>query len=210
MPLLTRRQVVAGLAAGAALVALPLPAWSQAIDQEALLQPGPLGEMALGPQDAPVTVVEYASMSCPHCAAFHQQTFHGFREKYLETGQVRFVFREFPLDAPAFAVAMLARCAPGDRYFDVVDVFFQQQERWLRSQNMLDAIFGIAQQFGFTRESFEACLQNQALFDDLNAVKSRAAEEFGVNSTPTFFINGEKQSGALTLAQLDEHIQPHL
>jgi protein-disulfide isomerase len=210
MPLFTRRQVVAGLAAGAALVALPLPAWSQTVEQEALLAPGPLGEMALGPENAPVTIVEYASMSCPHCAAFHQQTFHDFREKYVDTGQVRFIFRQFPLDTPAFAVAMLARCAPADRHFDVVDVFFQQQERWLRSENMLEAIFDIAQQFGFTRESFEACLQNQALFDELNAVKSRAAQEFGVSSTPTFFINGEKQSGALTLAQLDEHIQPHL
>jgi protein-disulfide isomerase len=210
MPLITRRQLIAGMAAGAALVAMPLSAWAQTVDHEALLEAGPLGEMALGSEDAPVTVVEYASMSCPHCATFHQRTFHDFQEKYIDTGQVRFIFREFPLDAPAFAVAMLARCAPGDRYFDVVDIYFQQQERWLRSQDMLGAIYDIARQFGFTQETFEACLENQALFDGLNAVRTRAAEEFGVNSTPTFFINGERQTGALTLAQLEERIQPHL
>jgi protein-disulfide isomerase len=210
MPLFTRRQVLAGCTAGAVLSALPFSARAQTVDQDELLQPGPLGEKALGAEDAPVTVVEYASMSCPHCARFHQETFHDFREKYIDTGQVRFVFREFPLDAAAYGVAMLARCAPENRYFDIVDVYFQQQEEWLRSPDIYNAIFSIAQQFGFTKESFDACLSNQALFDNLNEVRNRAAEQFGVNSTPTFFINGEKQPGALTLAQLEEHIQPHL
>lgn len=210
MPLFTRRQVVAGLAAGAALAAMPMAAWAQTVDQQALLEPGPLDEMALGAEDAPVTVIEYASMSCPHCATFHQRTFHDFNAQYIETGQVRYIFREFPLDAAAFAVAMLARCAPEERFFDVVDIYFQQQEQWLRSGDMLNAIYDIARQFGFTQETFEACLENQSLFEGLNEVRTRAAEQFGVNATPTFFINGERQSGALTLAQLEEHIQPHL
>ena len=213
MPLLTRRQLVAACAAGAALLALPFTASAQnveTVDQQELLQPGPLGDKVLGAEDAPVTVVEYASMTCPHCASFHNDTFDAFREKYIDTGQVRFVFREFPLDAGAYAIAMLARCAPADRYFDVVDVYFDQQEEWARSQDVYNAIFDIAKQFGFNKETFDACLSNQALFDNLQQVRSRAAEEFGVNSTPTFFINGEKQSGALTIEQLDEEIQPLL
>jgi protein-disulfide isomerase len=210
MPLFTRRQLIAACAAGAALLALPFPAWAQTVDQAALLQPGPLGDKVLGAEDAPVTVVEYASMTCPHCASFHNDTFDAFKEKYIDSGQVRFVFREFPLDAGAYGIAMLARCAPADRYFDVVDVYFDKQEEWARSQDVYNAILDIAQQFGFTKESFDACLSNQALFDSLNEVRSRASERFGVNSTPTFFINGEKQSGALTLDQLDAEIQPLL
>lgn len=210
MPLFSRRQLLAAFTAGAALMALPFSAWAQAVDQEELLQPGPLGEMVMGAEDAPVTVVEYASMSCPHCARFHNETFEAFREKYIDTGQVRFIFREFPLDASAYGIAMLARCAPADRYFDIVEVYFEQQEEWARSQDVYNAIFNIAQQFGFTKESFDACLENQALFEGLNEVRGRASEQFGVNATPTFFINGEKQSGALTLDQLEEEIQPLL
>ena len=210
MPLFTRRQVLAGCAAGAALLALPLSAWAQTVDQEELLQPGPLGDKVLGSADAPVTVVEYASMTCPHCASFHNETFDAFKEKYIDSGQVRFIFREFPLDAGAYGIAMLARCAPENRYFDVVDVYFAQQEQWARAPDVYNAILDIAKQFGFTKESFDACLSNQALFDQLQEVRNRASEKFGVTSTPTFFINGEKQSGALSLAQLEEQIQPHL
>ena len=96
-----------------------------------LLAPGPLEEKVLGPADAPVSVVEYASMSCPHCAHFDMTTFDDFKLKYVDSGKVRYVFREFPLNAPAFAVAMLARCAPADQFFDIVHTFFRTQDKWL-------------------------------------------------------------------------------
>jgi protein-disulfide isomerase len=211
MPLLTRRHLLAGCAAGAALALGPLPALAQArVDLDDLLAPGPLGDKVLGAEDAPIVVVEYASMSCPFCARFHRDTMQAYLEKYVETGQVRHVFREFPLDAPAYAVSMLARCAPEDRFFDLVNVYFERQEQWLRSPDMYNAILDIARQFGFSQESFDACLENQALFDGLEEVKNRAAQRFGVTGTPTFFIEGRRQSGALTLDQLDSLIQPHL
>jgi protein-disulfide isomerase len=211
MALISRRHVLTGGTASAALALLPLPASAQArIDLDDLLVPGPLGDQALGDEDASVVVVEYASMSCPFCARFHRETMDAYREKYVDSGQVRHIFREFPLDAPAYAVAMLARCAPENRFFDVVSVYFERQEQWLRSQDMYNAILDIARQFGFGQESFDACLENQALFDALEEVKNRAAQRFGVTGTPTFFIDGRRESGALTLEQLDSYIQPLL
>ncbi len=175
-----------------------------------LLEPPALGDRILGDENAVVSVVEYASMSCPHCASFHNGAWEPFKEKYVDSGQVRFIFREFPLNAPAYAVAMLARCAPADRYFPIIDLYFARQDDWLRSPDMFNAILDIAKQVGFTKKTFEACLKNQALFDGLNAEKDRASNSFGVESTPTFFIDGKKQSGALTIEQLDEQIQPLL
>ncbi len=200
---------LAGLSASFALVPARGRA-QEAVQVADLLKPSALGDRTLGDANAAVSVVEYASMSCPHCATFHKGAWKPFKEKYVDTGQVYFVFREFPLNAPAYAVAMLARCAPADRYFTIVDLFFERQDEWLRSSDMFNAILDLAKQVGFTKKTFEACLKNQALFDGLNAEKDRASKSFGVDSTPTFFINGKKQSGALTLEQLDSHIQPLL
>ena len=172
--------------------------------------PSALGDKVLGNENAPVTVVEYASMSCPHCGAFHRETFDAFRQKYVDSGQVRFIFREFPLDASAFAGAMAARCAPADRYYEVVDAYFDKQDEWLGVQDLYGAMLRIAEPFGFTRQSFEACLSNQALFEGLSAERTRASEKFGVQATPTFFINGQKREGALSLEELDAAIQPLL
>jgi protein-disulfide isomerase len=174
-----------------------------------LLEPGPLGDKALGSPDAPVTVIEYASMSCPHCGAFHRETFDAFKEKYIDTGKVRFIFREFPLNSPAYVVAMLARCAPEDRFFTVIDAYFDQQDRWMTQEDIKGAIFDLAKQLGFTQQSFDACLSNQAIFTGLEDSAKRGAS-FGVQATPTFFINGKKAQGALTLEQLDKEIEPLL
>ncbi len=200
---------LAGLSAPLAMVSGSASA-QETVPVADLLEPAALGDRMLGDENAAISFVEYASMSCPHCATFHNGTWKPFKEKYVDSGQVRFVFREFPLNASAYAVAMLARCAPVDRYFTIIDLYFTHQNEWLRSPDMFNAILDIAKQVGFTKKTFEACLKNQALFDGLNAEKDRASNSFGVNSTPTFFINGTKQSGALTLEQLDKEIQPLL
>lgn len=196
------------LAAGVSLTALP--ALAQSVDTEELMQAGPLPEMTLGEENAPVTMVEYASMTCGHCANFHKTTYPHLKSEYIETGKVRFLFREFPLDPVATAAFMLARCAPEDKYFEVVDAMFADQRKWAFTNDPYNSLLNFAKQIGFTQESFDSCLQNQELLDGINAVRERASNSFGVNSTPTFFVNGERVNGAITVEQLDEALQKHL
>lgn len=181
----------------------------QSVNVEDLHAPGQLVEKVVGSAEAPVTVVEYASMSCPHCAEFDRETFDAFRLKYVDTGKVRYVFREFPLNAPAYAVAMVARCAPADRFFDVVHTYFRTQETWLSARDLKAAILEAAKPFGFTQQTLDACISNQALFDGVEAVKKRGIA-FGVQATPTFFINGKKVEGSLSLPELEKEIDPLL
>lgn len=190
-----------------------IPATGAAVAQTAddeLLVAGPLGEITLGDPSAPVTVIEYASMTCSHCAHFHETTFTPFKEKYIDTGKVHFIFREFPLDPLATAAFMLARCVPEDRYMQLIDILFRQQRNWAFSDDPSSALLNIVKQAGFTQETFNTCLTNQEILDGVNWVKNRGAEEFEVSATPTFFINGNKKSGALSLETLDEEIEPLL
>ncbi len=175
-----------------------------------LMENGPLPEMSVGDENAPVTIVEYMSMTCPHCARFHHETYPGIKEKYVDTGKVRFILREFPLDQLAAAAIMLARCAPEDQYFPFVSVLFEQQVSWATAQDKRAALLQMAKLAGFTQESFEACLTNQKLLDDVSAVRSRAADDYGVNSTPTFFINGDKYSGEISVDDMSAIIDSKL
>lgn len=177
---------------------------AQAATSEALMQAGPLGEMTLGDPDAPNVVIEYASMTCSHCAAFHNQVFDAFKEKYIDTGKVYFIFREYPLDALATAAFMLARCGPKERYFPLVDLMFDRQSEWAFTDNPKQALLTFVRQAGFTEESFNACLTNRELQEGVLAVKNRGSTEFGVSSTPTFFINGELHKGGFSIEQFDE------
>ena len=176
-----------------------LPKSEGSVDMAKLLEPGALPEMALGEANAPVTIVEYMSMTCPHCANFHNETFDAIKAKYIDSGKVRFIVREFPFDPRAAAAFMLARCAPEGQYFPMVSMLFKQQEQWAAAQNGRDALLQLSKLAGFTQESFEACLTNQKLLDDVNAVMQRGAKEFGVKSTPTFFVNGEHYSGDMSV-----------
>jgi protein-disulfide isomerase len=174
-----------------------------------LMQAGPLGEKALGAEDAPVTIIEYASMTCSHCARFATTTYPTLKTKYIDTGKVRFIFREFPLDSLAAGAVMLARCAPNDGYFPMVELLFEHQREWAFVEKPLDALFGLVRQTGFTQESFRACLGNQQILDGITEVRDRG-DKLGVESTPTFFINGQKHSGVLSIEELDKLIEPLL
>ena len=178
-------------------------------DPADLAKTGPDGDIVLGSDKAPVTIIEYASMTCPHCSHFHETTYPELKKKYIDTGKVRFIFREFPLDQLAAGAAMLARCAGKDKYFPLIDALFSQQKEWV-VQKPLQPMLAIAKQAGFTEQSFNECLANQQILDALKETQSRAAQKFNVNSTPTFFINGKMFRGALTAEELDKQVAPYL
>ncbi|UVC14627.1 DsbA family protein [Mesorhizobium onobrychidis] len=179
------------------------------VDMAALLKPGALPDEQLGKDDAKVTIVEYASMTCPHCAHFHETTLPELKTKYIDTGKARLILREFPFDPSAEAGFMLARCSK-DNYFPMVDVLFRQQANWAGVANTKDALLQISKMAGFTQESFEACLTDQKLLDDVRSVQKRGADEFKVDSTPTFFINGKTYKGALSIEEISAIIDPLL
>lgn len=177
-----------------------------------LLQPGALPDMVLGDDKAPVTVVEYASMTCSHCAAFHEKTFPEIKKRYIETGKVRFIFREFPLDTLAAAAFMLARCSgetDKDKYFALVDTLFKQQRQWA-VEKPIPPLLAISKQAGFTEKTFDACLANQKVLDGIESVRQRATTKFKVQSTPTFFINGALYPGALSVDEMSKLIDGQL
>ena len=200
------------------------PAQAQDVSPAELMKPGPLGEMVLGDDKAPVTIIEYASMTCPHCANFHATTYPELKKRYIDTGKVRFIFREFPLDQLAAAGFMLARCSAQDvkaavpglditkvaaqRYYAMIETLFAQQKDWV-VQRPLQPLLNIAKQAGFSEQSFNECLKNQTVLDGIKEVGDRGGK-LGVNSTPTFFINGKKFSGSLTIDDLDKAIAPFL
>ncbi|HMF66923.1 MAG TPA: DsbA family protein [Phyllobacterium sp.] len=224
--LLTRRKILTLAAVSTAAIALAAgtEAWAQdtapnatpvpntsdvkvppaagTVDEAKLLAPGTLKDIVMGKADAPVTIVEYASMTCPHCAHFATTTLPTIKEKYIDTGKAKLILREFPFDPRAAAAFMLARCAPEERYYPLVEVLFKQQEQWAGAANAEEPLLQISKLAGFTQESFKACLTNQKLLDDVNAVRERGANEFGVNATPTFFINGTRYSGALSVDEM--------
>jgi protein-disulfide isomerase len=170
-----------------------------------LMKAGPLPELVLGQGDAPITVVEYASMTCGHCANFHNKVFQALKDKYIDAGKVRFIIREFPLDNLAAAAAMLARCSGEGKTLPLISVLFAKQEEWAFVRgDPKPELFKFAKQAGFTQESFEKCLTDQKLLDDIVAIRTTASDKFGVNATPTFFINGKKLSAAPTLEEFDK------
>jgi protein-disulfide isomerase len=218
--LMTRRAVLmatAGLAAAAMLPGLPAFAQRKGAPARAevpvseLMEPGPLPELSQGKADAPVTIVEYASLTCGHCAAFHNTVFPKIKEKYIDSGQVRFIMREFPLDNLAAAAAMLTRCAGGEKTYPLIEVLFKQQEQWAFVRgNPVPELFKVAKQAGFTQESFDKCLTDQKLLEQVTSIRSKASDKFGVNSTPTFFINGKRLQEAPTVESFEKALAPLL
>lgn len=206
--MLIRRMLIAGFAAATFAVAGLSQVSAQTVSADELAVPGPLGDIEIGNKNAKVTVIEYASLTCSHCATFHDKTWPALKQKWIDTGKVRFILREFPLDPLATAAFMLARCGGNDKYYPMVDLLFSQQKNWAFSNKPVEALLSLAKQAGFSQESFEACLKNQQIYDAVNAVRDRAAQKLGVSSTPTFFINGQVQRGAMTVEEFDKILTP--
>lgn len=209
---LSRRDILAGAAAAGALALAPslsLAAGPAKIPMSDLLAPDALPDVWLGKADAPVTIIEYASMTCSHCAAFHEQTYPKLLKDYIETGKARFVLREFPLDALATAAFMIARYA-GDKRTALVDLLFSQQRNWAFVEKPLDALEKIVKQAGVSSETFQKCIADKELYQKVLEVRKRAAEKFGVDSTPTFFINGDRKNGEIAPGDLEKLLQPYL
>jgi len=213
--IITRRAFTAALSLTglAALAGLsPLRLITDALAQSAadVSKPVSLPDMVLGQADAAVTITEYASMTCPHCAAFNKDVFPKIKAEYIDAGKVRYIFREFPLDIKAAAGSMLTRCiANGDsqKYFAVTDMLFRSQNDWV-VKNTTETLTRIGKQAGLTQQQVEACLKDQALLDKIAADQKYASEILKVDSTPTFFINGEKIKGETSIEEFEKKINP--
>jgi protein-disulfide isomerase len=212
--IITRRAFTAalsitGLAVLAGVSPFRLIADAMAQSGPDVAKPVSLPDMALGPANAPVTITEFASMTCPHCAAFNETVFPKIKSEYIDTGKIRYVFREFPLDIKAAAGSMLARCIAKDdagKYFAVIDMLFKQQNDWVL-KNTTETLIRIGKQAGLSQQAVEDCLKDQALLDKIAADQKYASEVLKVDSTPTFFINGEKIKGETSFAEFDKRIK---
>ena len=179
---------------------------------EEIAKPAMLGDMMLGSKDASVTIVEYASMTCPHCAAFTKDVFPKIKSEYIDTGKVRFIFREFPLDKIALAASAAARCIAKDdapKYFALIDIMFKQQNDL--ANDPLTTINRIGKQAGFSEAQIKACVDDdpttkQKIIDDLKY----ANETLKVNSTPFFFVNGTAIKGETSFEAFEKMIKPLL
>jgi protein-disulfide isomerase len=167
-------------------------------------------EMALGKADAPLTIIEYASMTCPHCAAFHVETLPKLKAAYIDTGKVRLVFREFPLDEPGLRAAMLARCSGPERYFGFLDVLFKQQTTWAKAADPLQSLMQIGRLGGVGDDAFKACMGNRQMESQILANRLEGQNKHGVRSTPSFVVGGATHAGARTFEEFKALIDPLL
>jgi protein-disulfide isomerase len=157
-----------------------------------------------GNPDAPITIVEYASLTCPHCAHFANDVLPELKKRWIDTGKAKLVLRDFPLDEPALRAAMIARCAPPDRYYAYVDTFFAAQDKWVMARDYREALARLVKLGGMSKDEFDNCLKNTALENKIVEERLVASKELDVNSTPTFFINGTKFTGAPTVEEFDK------
>jgi protein-disulfide isomerase len=186
----------------------PDPAATELAFKAELLQPGPLGEREYGNPNAPVTIIEYASLTCPHCRNYHAKVFPKVKRAYIDTGKVRYIIREFPIGHTAGKAAIITRCVPKDKYLPLVTAFLARQPEWVSQEVRPDALYKVAKSSGISRAEFDKCLSNQAIIDGLTEVKQRG-RKYGVIGTPTLFINGKKAQGEVTFEEVKALIEPH-
>ena len=183
----------------------PLPALAQAPGGDAAKDLAVLpSDRILGKADAPITIIEYASLTCPHCAHFNTQVLPKLKEKWIDAGKAKLVLRDFPLDEPALRAAMVARCAPPDKFYPLIDTFFAQQEQWVTSRDYRAALEKLAKLAGISDKEFKTCISDKKLEDQVAQSRLTAAQKLGVDATPTFFINGKKFDGAPTVEAFDQ------
>ena len=156
-----------------------------------------LSEMSMGPDNAPVTMIEYSSLGCPHCAAFHRDTLPKIKKEYIDTGRVRLVYRDFPLGTPALAASMIARCAGRDKFFGFIEILYRSQDQWSRSRQPLAELARVARFGGMSETDVEECLKLQELLIGIRHIAAAAQEKYKINSTPTFIIGKETISGVM-------------
>lgn len=169
-----------------------------------------LAEKALGKADAPVTIIEYASLGCPHCAQFHADTLPLIKKKYIDTGKVRMVFRDFPLGRPALAASMIARCSGTKRYFGMIDILFRDQPKWAAGQNVLEELTASARKGGLSSADVQACLRTEPLLIGVRELAQQGQQKHGVNATPSFVIGGETHAGSLPFSEFERLIEREL
>jgi len=177
---------------------------------EELKTGGLMGERVQGKVDAPVTMFEFSSLTCPHCATFHEETLPTIKAKYIDTGKVRLVMRDFPFDRIGLTAAIAARCVDEKRYFGLIDVLFKQQRRWASDKDPIAAIGRLTRLAGLSQKAFQACLANEELANSILARRIDAQKDYKVNSTPTFVINGEVISGAQPFEVFEKAIESAL
>ena len=170
-----------------------------------VMQAGALPERALGRLDAPVTVIKYASMTCPYCRQFHRKTFPQLKKRYIDTGKLRFILREFPIGFQSGAATIALRCVPEDKYFAVYGALMERQSEWISQAVRREPIWNIVRKFGLKRAAFDACYEDKALIANLNAVKERG-RTLGVIGTPNFFVNGKLYKRVLTMTDFDQFV----
>ncbi|HEX3863919.1 MAG TPA: DsbA family protein [Stellaceae bacterium] len=158
----------------------------------------------LGKADAPITIVEYASLSCPHCAHFESTVLPKLKEKWIDTGKAKLVLRDFPLDQPAMQAAMLAHCVPAERYYPLVESLFSTQEKWVIAKDPKAALEKLTRFAGIGPKEFDACLGNTQVQNQVAQSRLTATQQLGVDSTPTFFVNGKKFEGDPTFEAMDQ------
>ena len=165
-------------------------------------------EFIIGAVEAPVTIVEYASLGCPHCASFHLDTLPKLKKAYIDTGKARLVYRDFPLDRPSLRGSMMARCAGRARFFGFIDTLFKRQMSWSRADDPVEVLARIGRLGGLSKSEFDACMKNEAIADQVLAVRLEGEKKFGVNATPSFIVNGRLYPGAMSFEEFDRILAP--
>ena len=187
------------------LLLLGLPWAHAAATLEAMLAEGSLGN-----DKAPVSVIEYASLTCPHCADFANNTFPAFKQKYVDSGKVHYLYRDFPFDQPGLRAAMMVRCAGQERFFGFLEILFKSQTSWAAAADPIAELAKIARLGGMSKEDFDVCMNDKPLMDGILKGEMEAQDKFKVEATPTFIINGVKHEGDMSLEAMDAILAPLL
>lgn len=204
---MTLRKIVFAVAAVLAVALLAAPAlWAQ---EPGSADPNTVApdEHILGAADAPITIIEYSSLTCPHCASFHRETLPELKENWIEPGKARLVYRHYPLDRLALRAAMVAECLEGRRYFSFLDLLFKQQQRWARADDPIDALSKLARMGGIGPDDFKTCVQDEPTARRILERQVAARNTFDVQSTPTFIVEGQKVSGAQPYAEFEKLLE---